>query len=230
MSCHSVNVSFAAAVRLLSLWYFMISVCVKLNKWGDGSELTVYSWRFHVHEDHFLRAPNLSGTCSIYLLCRPTGTETENTGTESLRFLMEWKSAISINVVLFCFYRFISLSNRCELYKRCFITKSSPAYFEHYRSSATITSVLATRLLLLAFCPKRTVRAPAGPPNSGLCSIRLRTDLVSGMLVTEDMSRFPHNTRAFSLKSIWIPLYYQAVTLPLRWLIWQVSTATSFVP
>lgn len=125
------------------------------------------------------------------------GTGTENTGTESLRFLMEWKSAISINVVLFCFYRFISLSNRRELYKCCFITKSSPAYFEHFCSSATDTSVLATRLLLLAFCPKQTVRAPAGPRTSGLCSIRLHTDLVSGMLVTEDVSRFPHNTRAF---------------------------------
>lgn len=145
----------------------------------------------------FLRAPNLSGTCSIYLLCCPMGTGTENTGTESLRFLMEWKSAISINVVLFCFYRFISLSNRCELYKCCFITKSSPAYFEHFCSSATVTSVLVTRLLLLAFCPKQTVRAPAGPRNSGLRSIRLRTDLVSGMLRTEDVSRFPHNTRAF---------------------------------
>lgn len=112
---------------------------------------------------------------------------------------MEWKSAISINVVLFCFYRFISLSNPCELYKCCFITKSSPAYFEHFCSSATVTSVLATQLLLLllAFCPKQTVRAPAGPRNSALCSIRLRTDLVSGMLVTEDVSTFPHNTGAF---------------------------------
>lgn len=145
---------------------------------------------------------------------------------------MEWKSAISTNVVLFCFYRFISLSNQCELYKCCFITKSSPAYFEHYCSSATVTSVLATRLLLLAFCPKQTVRAPASPRNSGLCSMRLRTDLVSGMLVTEEVSRFPHNTRAFPLKSVpnWIPQYYQAVSLPLRWLIRQVSPATSFVP
>lgn len=120
--------------------------------------------------ESFLKTPSICSEHAVYLHCRPVGQEQDSLKAFFVCFFRGMKISHKwlTWVFLFCkyfYYRFISVSDQCELYSCCLITKSSPGHFGlfHVSTQEVITLpcydfflvnmlLLPSRSLLMCAC------------------------------------------------------------------------------